>query len=39
VLGGVLSATFLAVFLIPMFYVVVTEKLSKDKAIPKEAAA
>ena len=31
VLGGVLSATFLAIFLIPMFYVVVSEKLKRAK--------
>jgi hydrophobe/amphiphile efflux-1 (HAE1) family protein len=39
VLGGMLSATFLAVFLIPMFFVLVSEKLSRENAIPKEAAA
>jgi multidrug efflux pump len=39
VLGGVLSATFLAVFLIPMFYVVVSERLSRDKVVREEAAA
>jgi len=39
VLGGVLSATFLAVFLIPMFYAVVSTRLSKDKVIRQEAVA
>jgi len=39
VLGGVLSATFLAVFLIPMFHVVVSEKLSRDKVVRQEAVA
>jgi multidrug efflux pump len=32
VIGGMLSATFLAPFLIPMFFVVITEKLFKSKA-------
>jgi len=32
VIGGMLSATFLAPFLIPMFFVVITEKLFKPKA-------
>ena len=31
VIGGMLSATFLAIFLIPMFFVVVRSKFSKDK--------
>src|SRR5882672_10359050 len=39
VLGGVLSATFLAVFLIPMFHVVVSEKLSRGKVVRQEAVA
>jgi multidrug efflux pump len=39
VLGGMLSATFLAIFLIPMFFVVVSKYLAKDKAVPAEAAA
>jgi hydrophobe/amphiphile efflux-1 (HAE1) family protein len=32
VLGGMLSATFLAIFLIPMFYVAVSRRLSHEKA-------
>ncbi len=32
VLGGMLTATFLAVFLIPMFYVVVSRRLTREKA-------
>ncbi|MEA3193765.1 MAG: multidrug efflux pump [Betaproteobacteria bacterium] len=39
VLGGMLSATFLAIFLIPMFFVVVSRYLTRDKAVPAEAAA
>ncbi len=31
VIGGMLTATFLAIFLIPMFFVVVREKFSKAK--------
>jgi len=31
VIGGMLTATFLAPFLIPMFYVVVSEKLAREK--------
>ena len=31
VLGGMLTATFLAIFLIPMFYVVVSRRLSREK--------
>ncbi|WP_158904837.1 efflux RND transporter permease subunit [Burkholderia sp. L27(2015)] len=35
VIGGMLTATFLAIFLIPMFFVVVREKFSKAKpAVP-----
>jgi len=37
VIGGMLTATFLAIFLIPMFFVVVREKFSKAKpAVPGE---
>jgi multidrug efflux pump len=36
VIGGMLTATFLAIFLIPMFFVVVAEKFGKHK--PKHAA-
>jgi multidrug efflux pump len=32
VIGGMLTATFLAPFLIPMFFFVITEKLFKSKA-------
>jgi hydrophobe/amphiphile efflux-1 (HAE1) family protein len=38
VLGGMLTATFLAIFAIPMFYVVVSEKLSRRKAATNEEA-
>jgi multidrug efflux pump len=37
VIGGMLTATFLATFMIPMLFVVVTNKLGKKK--PKRAAA
>jgi multidrug efflux pump len=37
VIGGMLTATFLAPFLIPMFFVVITEKLFKSKAASKPA--
>ena len=39
VLGGMLTATFLAIFLIPMFYVVVSRRLSQGKAVAGEALA
>ena len=42
VLGGMLSATFLAIFLIPMFFVVVSKYLTKEKTekvVPAEASA
>jgi multidrug efflux pump len=39
VLGGMLSATFLAIFLIPMFFVVVSRLLVRERATPAEAAA
>jgi hydrophobe/amphiphile efflux-1 (HAE1) family protein len=43
VIGGMLTATFVATFLIPMFYVVVVNKLSREKrasppAVPTQAA-
>jgi multidrug efflux pump len=38
VIGGMLSATFLAPFLIPMFFFVITERLFKSKA-PVPAAS
>jgi hydrophobe/amphiphile efflux-1 (HAE1) family protein len=38
VLGGMVTATFLAIFLIPMFYVVVTERLSRPKRVHLEEA-
>ncbi|WP_225031409.1 efflux RND transporter permease subunit [Paraburkholderia sp. XV] len=34
VIGGMLTATFLAVFMIPMFYVVIREKFSRDGSTP-----
>jgi multidrug efflux pump len=34
VIGGMLTATFLAVFMIPMFYVVIRSKFSRDEASP-----
>jgi len=37
VIGGMLSATFLATFLIPMFFVVIGAKLSRDKPIAPAA--
>jgi len=39
VLGGMLSATFLAIFLIPMFFVVVSKYLTREKTVPAEAPA
>src|SRR5205085_4010920 len=39
VLGGMLSATFLAIFLIPMFFVVVSRYLAKDKPVVADATA
>jgi len=42
VLGGMLSATFLAIFLIPMFFVVVSKYLTREKpekVVPAEASA
>ncbi len=41
VLGGMLSATFLAIFLIPMFFVVVSKYLTREKTekvVPAEAS-
>ncbi|WP_109480055.1 efflux RND transporter permease subunit [Paraburkholderia sp. C35] len=37
VIGGMLTATFLAVFMIPMFYVVIREKFSRDGSAPHSA--
>ncbi|GJH36130.1 efflux RND transporter permease subunit [Paraburkholderia hospita] len=37
VIGGMLTATFLAVFMIPMFYVVIREKFSRDGSAPLSA--
>ncbi len=37
VIGGMVTATFLAIFMIPMFFVVIREKFSKNK--PAHAAA
>ncbi|SDI25996.1 multidrug efflux pump [Paraburkholderia steynii] len=37
VIGGMLTATFLAVFMIPMFYVVIREKFSRDDSTPHGA--
>jgi multidrug efflux pump len=39
VLGGMLSATFLAIFLIPMFFVVVSKYLTREKTVIAEAPA
>jgi len=39
VLGGMLSATFLAIFLIPVFFVVVSKYLTRDKAVPAASPA
>jgi multidrug efflux pump len=44
VIGGMLTATFLATFMIPMFYVVVADKLKRAKpaaapALPGPVAA
>jgi len=39
VIGGMLAATFLAPFLIPMFFFVVTGKLFKPKSEPVLASA
>ena len=39
VIGGMLTATFLAPFLIPMFFFVVTGKLFKSKTEPPPASA
>jgi multidrug efflux pump len=33
-----LAATFLATFMIPMFYVVVADKLSRQKRVPAPAS-
>jgi multidrug efflux pump len=37
VLGGMLASTFLATFFVPMFYVVVVDKLRRKKAPPAES--
>ena len=39
VIGGMLTATFLAPFLIPMFFFVITEKVFKSKSASKPAAS
>lgn len=39
VIGGMLTATFLATFMIPMFYVVVVEKLKLKRTRPRAAQA
>jgi len=38
VIGGMLTATFLAIFLIPMFFVVIMDKFSKNKPAPAGGA-
>jgi multidrug efflux pump len=38
VIGGMMTATFLATFMIPMFFVVVSDKLSRRKALSAGAA-
>jgi multidrug efflux pump len=37
VLGGMLAATFVATFLIPMFYVLIADKLRRRKRVPASA--
>jgi multidrug efflux pump len=37
VIGGMLSATFLAIFLIPMFFVVIVGRFGRKKTSPVEA--
>jgi multidrug efflux pump len=37
VIGGMLSATFLAIFLIPMFFVVIVERMGRRRAAPAPA--
>lgn len=39
VIGGMLSATFLAPFLIPMFFVVIAEKLGRKRAVAPSVAS
>ena len=34
VIGGMLSATFLAIFMIPMFFIVISDKFSRKKPVP-----
>jgi len=34
VIGGMLTATFLAIFMVPMFFVVISNKFGKAKAVP-----
>ena len=38
VIGGMLTATFLAPFLIPMFFVVISQKLGREKAAAEPAS-
>ena len=38
VIGGMLTATFLAPFLVPMFFLVITEKVFKSKGKPAQPA-
>jgi multidrug efflux pump len=39
VIGGMLTATFLAIFMIPMFFVVITEKFGRSKPTPNAPAS
>jgi multidrug efflux pump len=39
VIGGMLSATFLAIFMIPMFFVVISLKFGRSKSIPDVPAS
>ncbi|HEY1611419.1 MAG TPA: efflux RND transporter permease subunit, partial [Paraburkholderia sp.] len=39
VIGGMLTATFLAIFMIPMFFVVIRSKFANDKEDPQAALA
>jgi multidrug efflux pump len=39
VIGGMVTATFLAIFLIPMFFVVIRQRFSRKEPIPAEPSA
>jgi multidrug efflux pump len=38
VIGGMLTATFLAIFMIPMFFVVIVKRFGRSKSAPKAAS-